>query len=158
MSPPRVSAGVLLYRRRGEGWEVLLAHPGGPFWARKDLGAWTIPKGEIEPGEDPLACALRELREEAGLAPEGPFHALGEISQRGGKVVHAWAAAGDADPAALRSGTFTMEWPPRSGRTASFPEVDRFAWFDPDEARRRLNPAQAQLIDRLDERLRALPR
>lgn len=145
----RLSAGILLYRLRGERVEVLLAHPGGPFWAKKDLGAWTIPKGEPGEGEDPLACARRELAEESGLAPAGPFHDLGEIRQSGGKLVRAWAVRGDADPDALRSNEFTLEWPPRSGRMASFPEVDRFAWFEPDEARRRINPAQAELIDRL---------
>jgi predicted NUDIX family NTP pyrophosphohydrolase len=144
----------MLYRRRGLGFEVLLAHPGGPFWAGKDLGAWTIPKGEPAAGEDALACARREFQEETGLRPEGPFQELGEARQRGGKRVHAWAVRGDADPAALASDLFTMEWPPRSGRTASFPEVDRFEWFDPDEARRRINPAQVMLIDRLEALLR----
>ena len=145
----RVAAGVLVYRRSADDLEVLLAHPGGPFWAQKDLGAWTIFKGEPAAAEDPLACARRELREESGLAPDGPFHDLGEIRQKGGKVVRAWAVEADADPATLASNQFTIEWPPRSGRTASFPEVDRYAWFGVDEAQRRLNPAQAELIDRL---------
>ena len=147
----RRAAGVLVYRRGSAalGLELLLAHPGGPIWAKKDLGAWTIPKGELAPDEDALAGARRELLEESGLAPEGPFHDLGEIRQKGGKVVCAWAVEADVDPATLVSNEFTMEWPPRSGRTASFPEVDRFAWFAPDEARRRINPAQAELVDRL---------
>jgi predicted NUDIX family NTP pyrophosphohydrolase len=145
----RTAAGVLVFRRGAAGLELLLAHPGGPFWAKKDLGAWTIFKGEPDPDEEPLACARRELLEESGLEPEGPFLELGEIRQKSGKLVRAWAVEADADPAALRSNEFTMEWPPRSGRTASVPELDRFAWLAPDEARRRINPAQAELIDRL---------
>jgi len=145
----RLAAGILLYRRRGAGFEVLVAHPGGPLWAKKDLGAWTIPKGEPAGEEDALACARREFEEETGLALAEPFQDLGEIRQKGGKRVRAWACEGDADPAALASNTFTIEWPPRSGRTASFPEVDRFAWFPPAEARLCINPAQAELIDRL---------
>jgi predicted NUDIX family NTP pyrophosphohydrolase len=147
--PPRAAAGVLVFRRGAEGLELLLAHPGGPLWARKDLGAWTIFKGEPGAGEEPLACARRELLEESGLAPDGPFLDLGEIRQKGGKLVHAWAVEADADPDALASNDFTMEWPPRSGRSASFPELDRYAWLAPEEARRRINPAQAELIDRL---------
>jgi predicted NUDIX family NTP pyrophosphohydrolase len=148
------SAGILLFRVRPAGPEVLLVHPGGPFWARKDLGAWSIPKGEHDDGEDPMACALREFEEETGTTP--PRHALielGEIRQRGGKRVTAWAAEGDLDAARVRSNTFTLEWPPRSGRTREFPEVDRAEWFPADEARRRLIPAQAELVDRLLDRL-----
>jgi predicted NUDIX family NTP pyrophosphohydrolase len=145
----KLAAGVLVYRRSGAELEVLLAHPGGPMWAKRDEGAWTIFKGEAEPDEDLLECARRELREESGLAPIGRFHELGEIRQKGGKVVHAWAVEADADPAALASNEFTMEWPPRSGRLVPFPELDRFAWFGTEEARRRINAAQAELIDRL---------
>lgn len=145
-----VAAGILLFRRRASGPEVLLAHPGGPFWANRDPGAWTVPKGEAQAGEGLLACARRELEEESGLTPAGPFHELGEVRQKGGKVVHAWAAEGNGDPATLRSNDFTMEWPPRSGTMATFPEVDRWEWFAPQEACRRINPAQAPFVDRLE--------
>jgi predicted NUDIX family NTP pyrophosphohydrolase len=148
------SAGILLFRGRAAP-EVLLVHPGGPFWARKDAGAWSIPKGGPGEGEDPRACALRELAEELG--PAAPSIAseelaeLGWVRQKGGKVVHAWAAEADFDPAALDSNRFELEWPPRSGERREFPEVDRAEWFEPDEARRRILPAQAELIDRLLE-------
>ena len=146
----RRSAGILLYRRRGDGVEVLLVHPGGPLWARRDAGAWSIPKGEYTEGEDPLAAALREFEEETGQRPpEARMVALGEVRQRGGKVVSAWAAPGDLDPAAVTSNTFSMEWPPRSGRRREFPEVDRAGWFDPAAAREKLLAAQAGLVDRL---------
>jgi predicted NUDIX family NTP pyrophosphohydrolase len=139
-----------MYRRRGGALQVFLAHPGGPYFARKDDGVWTIPKGELDPGEDPLACARREFLEETGLAPEAvEFVPLGEIAQRGGKVVHAWAFEGEWGECELRCNTFEMEWPPRSGRTQSFPEIDRAQFFGIDEARRKLNPAQVELIDRL---------
>jgi predicted NUDIX family NTP pyrophosphohydrolase len=148
------SAGILLYRTAGGAPEVLLVHPGGPFWARKDAGAWSIPKGEYEEGEDPRDCALREFEEETGTAlPPGELIDLGSVKQRGGKVVSAWAAEGDLDADAVRSNTFTMEWPPRSGRTAEFPEVDQAGWFAADEAREKLVAAQAELVDRLLERL-----
>ena len=144
------SAGILLYRRRGEGVELLLVHPGGPLWARKDAGAWSIPKGEHGDGEDPLAVALREFEEETGhRLPEGGLVALGEVRQRGGKVVSAWAAAGEVDPDTITSNTFTLEWPPRSGTRREFPEVDRAGWFGAEEARDKLLAAQAELIDRL---------
>ena len=144
------SAGILLYRRRGEGVELLLVHPGGPLWARKDAGAWSIPKGEYGDGEDPLGVALREFEEETGhRLPEGGLVALGEVRQRGGKLVAAWAAPGDLDPAAITSNTFTLEWPPRSGARKEFPEVDRAGWFDPATAREKLLAAQAELVDRL---------
>jgi predicted NUDIX family NTP pyrophosphohydrolase len=146
----RRSAGILLYRRRDDGVEVLLVHPGGPLWARRDAGAWSIPKGEYTEGEDPLAAALREFEEETGQRPpEAKMVALGEVRQRGGKVVSAWAAPGDLDPAAVTSNTFSMEWPPRSGRRREFPEVDRAGWFDPATAREKLLAAQAGLVDRL---------
>jgi predicted NUDIX family NTP pyrophosphohydrolase len=150
----RRSAGILLYRVAGGTPEVLLVHPGGPYWARKDDGVWSIPKGEYEQGDEPLEAALREFAEETGstLAP-GELIELGGVKQRGGKVVTAWAAEGDLDAGAVHSNTFTMEWPPRSGRSASFPEIDRAGWFGIDEARRKLNPAQAEFLDRLLERL-----
>lgn len=144
------SAGILLYRRVSGRLEVLLVHPGGPFWKNKDAGAWTIPKGEIAPGEDPLGCALRELTEETGLALGAPpAMPLPPIKQKGGKLVRAWAVEGDFDPAALASATFEMEWPPTSGRRAAFPEVDRAGWFDLDVARAKINAAQAALLDSL---------
>ena len=148
------SAGILLYRGSDDALEVLLVHPGGPFWARKDAGAWSIPKGEHGAGEDPRACALREFEEETGTAlPPGELIDLGEIRQKGGKVVTAWAAAGDLDAAAVRSNTFAMEWPPRSGRQTEFPEIDRAGWFGVEEAREKLNAAQTEFLDRLIGRL-----
>ena len=144
------SAGILLFRRADAGPEVLLVHPGGPYWAAKDLGAWSIPKGEHGDGEDALACARREFEEEIGSAPPpGAVVDLGEVRQRSGKRVRAWAGEGDVDPAAVRSNSFALEWPPRSGRTQEFPEIDRAAWFSADEARRRLVPGQAELVERL---------
>jgi predicted NUDIX family NTP pyrophosphohydrolase len=153
----KTSAGLLMYRRRGRTLEVLLVHPGGPFWAKKDLGAWSIPKGEIDPGEDPLAAARRELAEETGFSTEGVFQPLGPITQAGGKVVHAFALEGDADPAGLRSNTFSIEWPPRSGRLQSFAEVDRAAWLPLDLARQKINPAQVALLDQLAALLTRAP-
>jgi predicted NUDIX family NTP pyrophosphohydrolase len=139
-----------MYRRRPAGLEVLLVHPGGPFWAKKDLGAWTIPKGEIADREDELATARREFEEETGLRPDGTLIPLGSVKQKGGKVVHAWAFEGDADAGAIRSNTYQVQWPPGSGEWRAFPEVDRAEWFSLDEARRRINPAQAALIDTLE--------
>jgi predicted NUDIX family NTP pyrophosphohydrolase len=146
---PTTSAGILLYRRGDSGWEVLLVHPGGPFWQRKDLGAWSIPKGEVEEGEDLLAAARRELREETGFVAEGLAIPLGHVRQRSGKLVHAWAVEADVDPDQLRSNTFEIEWPRGSRRMRSFPEVDRAAWFDVADARRRIVPAQAAFLDAL---------
>lgn len=143
------SAGILLYRRRAGELEVLLAHPGGPYWAKRDLGAWTIPKGGIAAGEDPLAAARREFAEETGCDAAGEARPLTPIRQKGGKLVQAWAVEGDCDAAAIRSNTFEMEWPPRSGRMAQFPEIDRAAWFGLDEARRRILPPQVALLDEL---------
>jgi predicted NUDIX family NTP pyrophosphohydrolase len=151
---PKTSAGILLYRLGPDGPQVFLVHPGGPFWARRDSGAWSIPKGEYDEREDPRACALREFEEETGTAlPQTELIELGSVKQKGGKVVTAWAAEGDLDADAVRSNTFTMEWPPRSGRQSEFPEIDRAGWFDLDEAREKLVSAQAELIDRLIERL-----
>jgi predicted NUDIX family NTP pyrophosphohydrolase len=148
------SAGILLYRIGGGAPEVLLVHPGGPFWARKDAGAWSIPKGEYDGDEDPRACALREFEEETGTAlPPGELMELGSVKQRSGKLVSAWAAEGDLDADAVRSNTFTLEWPPGSGRTAEFPEIDRAGWFDVDTAREKLVAAQAEFLDRLLARL-----
>ncbi len=156
----RRSAGVLLYRPAGDSPELLLVHPGGPFWAKKDLGAWSIPKGEYEENEDPRDCALRELGEELGTLPpisvEGLID-LGQVRQRGGKEVRAWAAEGDFDPATLRSNSFAIEWPPRSGVEREFPEVDRAEWFTPAVAAEKILPAQAPFVSRLLERLSARP-
>jgi predicted NUDIX family NTP pyrophosphohydrolase len=153
---PSRSAGILLYRVRGGAPEVLLVHPGGPFWSGRDLGSWSIPKGEYGDGEDPRACALRELSEELGTPlPVGDLVDLGSIRQRGGKEVRAFATRADFDPARLRSNTFTVEWPPRSGRRQEFPEVDRAEWLAPDAARAKLIAAQAPFIDRLLEHLGA---
>ena len=146
------SAGLLMYRRRRGRFEVFLAHPGGPYFAGKDAGAWTIPKGEPAGGEDLLAAAVREFVEETGIPPCGEMIPLGSVRQRGGKTVHAWAFASSLPGgAAIRSNTFTMEWPPRSGRLCEFPEVDRAAFFPIDAARRKINPAQVELLDRLLE-------
>jgi predicted NUDIX family NTP pyrophosphohydrolase len=143
------SAALLVYRRTGSGTEVFLVHPGGPFWAKKDLGAWSIPKGEFDEDEDGLAAAKREFFEEVGQAIEGNFIALTPVKQRGGKVVHTWAVEGEVDAAAVKSNEFEMEWPPRSGRTARFPEVDRGQWFPMVEALRRILPAQAPILEEL---------
>ena len=149
------SAGLLLFRRPRGGLELFLAHPGGPFWRGRDLGAWTIPKGLVIPGEELLDAARREFEEETGIVAREPFLPLGSVRQKAGKVIHAWAWEGDADPAAIVSNTTSCEWPRGSGRSLTFPEVDRCAWFEPGSARAKLNPAQAELIDRLEA---ALPR
>ncbi|MGH7033491.1 MAG: NUDIX domain-containing protein [Stellaceae bacterium] len=149
------SAGLLLYRKRHGGLEVFLVHPGGPFWAKKDDGAWTIPKGEIDEGEDALAAAIREFAEETGTALAGEFRALPPVRQAGGKTVLAWALAGDLDPASIRSNEFEMEWPPKSGKRRRFPEVDRGRWFALEEARRKINKAQIALLDALAALLEA---
>lgn len=154
---PRRSAGLLVYRRTSAGIEVLLVHPGGPYWARRDDGAWSIPKGELERSlernEDGLEVAIREFREELGREPPlgRPPVPLGELRQAGGKRVQAWAVEGDLDAASIRSNTFSIEWPPRSGATREFPEVDRAAWFDLDSARRKLVRGQVSFVDRLSE-------
>jgi predicted NUDIX family NTP pyrophosphohydrolase len=148
----RKSAGLLLFRRKSNALQVLLVHPGGPLWAKKDEGAWSIPKGEIEDGEDPLAAARREFNEELGSPVSGEFIELAPIRQASGKVVHAWAVESDFDPATLTSGMFSMEWPPRSGRQQHFPEVDRAEWLTIDEATRKINKAQIALLEQLSSR------
>jgi predicted NUDIX family NTP pyrophosphohydrolase len=144
------SAGLLMFRRRAGGVEVLLAHPGGPYWARRDESAWTLPKGEYDDPEPPLAAACREFAEETGYPCQPPYLPLGEVRLASGKRVTAWAFEGDADPAALRCNDFEMEWPPRSGQRRRFPEIDRVAWFGLPEAGRKLLPAQAPLLDALE--------
>ncbi len=151
----RTSAGLLMYRIWDGAVQVLLAHPGGPLFRNKDEGAWSIPKGEIEPGEDLLCAAEREFEEETGIKPSGPFVALAPIQQKGGKVVHAWAFEGDCDPACIRSNTFTMEWPPHTGRQGEFPEIDRAEFFDLPAAKRKIKAAQWGLIAELETVLRA---
>ncbi len=153
-----VSAGILLFRRR-HGLEVLLVHPGGPYWASKDDGAWSIPKGIAEDGEDLWDVARREFREETGHDIPCPTPIpLGRVALRSGKTVHAWACEGDLDPDTVTSNTFTTEWPPRSGKTAQFPEIDRAGWFDLEMARRKVNPAQVPFLDRLAEKIGAAPK
>jgi predicted NUDIX family NTP pyrophosphohydrolase len=150
-SSAKSSAGLMFYRRRDGGLEVFLVHPGGPFWARRDVGAWSIAKGEIDPGEAAEAAALREFEEETGFKLKGRLASLGSIRQAGGKTVHGFALEGDCDPSAIRSNTFELEWPPRSGKRQSFPEIDRADWFRLDVARKKINPAQAEFIDRLEQ-------
>ena len=152
------SAGVLLYRRVGEALEVLLVHPGGPFWARKDEGAWSIPKGEFDAPEPAADAARREFAEETGVTLNGEFVALSPVRQPSGKIVHAFAVAGDLDPASIASNTFELEWPPRSGRTQSFPEIDRAAWFALDEARGKIIKGQRPILDDFAARMEASSR
>jgi predicted NUDIX family NTP pyrophosphohydrolase len=159
----RVSAGILLFRRGsggeggggggGAGIEVLLVHPGGPFWKNKDTGAWSIPKGEVAEGEDLLATARREFAEELGFAPPEGAMPLGSVKQKGGKVVHAWGCEGECDVSQVKSNTFRMEWPPRSGKFSEFPEVDKAAWFSPAQARQKLNPGQIEFLETLERLL-----
>ena len=149
----RVSAGLLLFRDLPEGLEFFIAHPGGPFWRNREEGAWTIPKGIVEDDEELLAAAIREFREETGIEPHGPYHALGSIKLKSGKVIHAWAWEGDADAATIRSNMAVQEWPRGSGRWITYPEIDRCGWFAAEEAMKLMNPAQAELIPRV-ERLR----
>lgn len=151
----KTSAGILLYRYQQQALQVFLVHPGGPFWARKDLGAWSIPKGEFTDTEDPLLSALREFEEETGvvLSADSRFTALTPLRQKGGKIVHAWALPGDMDAALIRSNTFEMEWPPRSGKKQTFPEVDRAAWFDVPQALEHILESQRPLINELAEKL-----
>ena len=149
----KTSAGLLMYRRRDGRLEVLLVHPGGPFWSHRDAGAWSIPKGELDGDEDPLEAARREFEEETGLRPEGPFLELPTVTQKAGKVVRAWAVEGDWDPSLLRSNTFEIEWPPKSGQMAEFPEVDRAELFDLATAREKINAGQVPLLDHLAAKL-----
>ena len=146
----RISAGLLMYRIHGGTLQVLLAHPGGPFFKNKDERAWSIPKGEVEPGEDLLETAKREFEEETGITPKGPFIALTPITQKGGKIVHAWAFEDDCDPSAIVSNTFTIEWPPKSGQQMEFPEIDRADFFDVAAAKRKVKAAQVALIEELE--------
>ena len=146
-----ISAGLLMYRRGPRGLEVLLVHPGGPFWKNRDEGAWTIPKGTVLPGEALIEAARREFEEETGTAPAGELISIGSIRQKGGKTVHAWAVEGDMDPRAIRSNTFTMEWPAGSGKQVTFPEVDRAEYYGLGDARQKINAAQAELSDRLEQ-------
>jgi predicted NUDIX family NTP pyrophosphohydrolase len=149
----RMSAGLLMYRKIHGRLEVFLVHPGGPFWAKKDLGAWSVPKGEPQPDEEPLAAARRELKEETGVEPQGPLWSLKPVKQAGGKVVQVWAIEGDADPSTIRSNTFSMVWPPGSGRHKNFPEVDRAAWFGIDEAKTKILKGQVPLLNELQTTL-----
>ena len=151
---PKVSAGLLQFRRRDGALEVFLVHPGGPFWKNKDAGAWSIPKGEFAEGEEPLDAAIREFEEETGFASTGPYHALAPVRQAGGKIVHAWSFEGDCDADRARSNLVERAWPPGSGRVIRFPEIDRAAWFSLDEAARRINPGQAPLLHELKEWVR----
>jgi predicted NUDIX family NTP pyrophosphohydrolase len=151
----KVSAGLLMYRKRNGEIEVLLVHLGGPFWARKDAGAWFLPKGELNPGEEELAAAKREFHEETGLSPGLELIALGSVNHKSGKKVVAWAFEGDCDPTTLRSNTFQMEWPPRSGKTREFPEIDRAAFFTVAAAREKMHPAEFAFLPRLSQRLSA---
>ena len=151
------SAGILAYRRAGAEWQVFLVHPGGPFWAKKDLGAWSIPKGEFTEEEDALIAAKREFHEEVGQGIDGSFLALGPRRQKTGKTIHAWAVEGDVDEAKLVSNEFELEWPPRSGKTQRFPEVDRGQWFSLPEARTRINPGQVAFLEELALLLEARP-
>ncbi len=151
---PKVSAGLLMYRIADEGLEVLLVHPGGPYWQRKDDGAWTIPRGQVEAGEEYLAAAIREFAEETGWRPEGPFLALGEVRQRSGKTVYAWAFPGSGDPTSIRSNLFEIEWPPHSGRRQQFPEIDRAEFFPIAEAQRKILAPELPFLARLAEQLK----
>lgn len=151
---PKQSAGLLLFRKRGRAVEVFLVHPGGPLWSRKDAGAWSIPKGEIYPNEDPLQAAQREFKEETGLNAEGDFIPLGSVRQPGGKIVHAWALESDCDASAIHSNTFSMVWPPKSGQLETFPEIDRAEWFPIEQAELRILKGQAALLHRLIDALR----
>jgi len=154
---PKMSAGLLMYRHRDGQVEVFVVHPGGPFWAKKDLGSWTIPKGEYPESEDPLHAAQREFQEETGFRAEGSFIPLGDLKQPSGKMLTAWAFEGDCDPGQLKSNTFPLEWPPRSGRQVEFPEIDCGEWFEIEAAREKLLPGQRPLLDRLLQKLTTPP-
>lgn len=151
---PKISAGLILYRKKERHLEVLLAHPGGPIWAKKDSGVWSIPKGELDSREDRLFAAKREFEEEIGFSAEGNFVDLGSIVQKSGKIVYAWAFEGNCDPKSIKSNTFKMEWPPRSGVEREFPEVDRAEFFEVEVAKQKINPAQVELLTRLQEKIK----
>ena len=146
---PKTSAGILLYKKKDNELRVFLVHPGGPFFVKRDEGAWSVPKGELDEGEEPLATARREFEEETGCRPEGTFVPLSPVTQKSGKIVLAWAVEGDCAAGTITSNTFPLEWPPKSGRMREFPEVDRAGWFTADEAKKKINPAQAALVDEL---------
>ncbi len=154
---PKLSAGLLMFRRANTGIEVLLVHPGGPFWQKKDIGSWSVPKGEYEKGEDPLEAAKREFEEETGVAPRGDFISLEEVKQSSGKVIAVWALEGNCSAEQVRSNTFQMEWPPRSGKLQEFPEVDRAGWFSLEEARDRISKGQVSFIEKFINRLNYVP-
>ena len=149
----KISAGLIMYRMRDKNLEVLLVHPGGPIWAKRDEGAWSIPKGGIAPDENPLSAAKREFQEETGFHPEGEFMALGSITQKAGKIVHAWAFLGDCDTKSVKSKIFKMEWPPKSGTEMEFPETDKAEFFGAEDAKKKINPAQIELLTRLEEKI-----
>ena len=151
-----VSAGLMMYRKSVSSVEIFLVHPGGPFWAKKEQGAWSIPKGLVEPGEDKLEAAKREFSEETSVVPSGPFIELGQIRQKSGKQVYAWAFEGTCDPPSIKSNTFALEWPPGSGRMSEFPEIDRGEFFAIAEAFRKINPQQADFVNRLKDRLKSV--
>lgn len=155
---PKASAGLLMYRKRDGRLEALLVHLGGPFWKKKDSGAWFVPKGEINLGEDELVAAQREFQEETGLVPTGEFLPLGSVKHKSGKTVTAWAFAGDCDPASLKSNTFEMEWPPKSGRRAKFPEIDRAEFFTVERATGKMHPAEFEFLTRLEKLLESSER
>jgi len=150
MRMAKISAGILMFRKRDGQLQVFLVHPGGPLWTKKDIGAWSIPKGEIDPGEDPLSAAQREFEEETGLKISGRFIPLSSVKLKSGKVVQAWAGEGECDPETIKSNTFPIEWPPRSGRKQEFPEIDRAAWFGIGEAKEKINKGQVPLIEELE--------
>ncbi len=150
---PKKSAGLLMYRRKNGILQVFLVHPGGPFWEKKDLGAWSIPKGEYTPEEDPLSAAQREFEEETGLKASGPFTSLTPLKQPSGKIIQGWAFEGDCDPKSIKSNTFSMEWPPRSGKVQEFPEIDRGEWFSIEEATQKIQPGQVGFLLELQQML-----
>lgn len=150
------SAGILLYRLQNDIWEVLLVHPGGPFWTKKDLGAWSIPKGEFDENENPRDAAKREVEEETGMKVQGDFIALTPVKQKSGKLIYAWAVQGNFDAAQIKSNTFEIEWPPKSGKKKSFPEVDKAAWFNIEEAKKKITEGQLPVINEIEMKLAAL--
>lgn len=156
LAKSKKSAGILLYRLQNDNWEVLLVHPGGPFWAKKDLGAWSIPKGEFDENENPLDAAKREVEEETGMKVQGDFIELTPVKQKSSKLIYAWALRGNFDAAQIKSNTFEIEWPPKSGKKKSFPEVDKAAWFKIGEAKKKITEGQLPLINEIETKLAAL--